>query len=256
MIFRAKKDHSYICIDNYVFERSDISWRAKGILAYLLSRPENWQVHLNDLMARSPLEGRDAIRTALKELEDAGHFQKRRIRGEKGKMSGWECLVFERPQPKTDEPTSADPTYSKYEEEPSTEGSFFQKEKASNPTSSTIGSSLLQRIKNSPTAGGGTHHPIPQPPLPKDSHCKKMALKQISISASQNALIPSSGEMIAFAETEGLQGILEHKEDIWDIWMKDKWHIWKGGRWVFRRDWKSALIKYNSKLEEYKTKNQ
>ena len=62
-----------------------ISWRAKGILIYLLSKPPNWQVYEQDIIRHSK-EGRDAVRVAVKELMTAGYMQKVRQRISNGKF--------------------------------------------------------------------------------------------------------------------------------------------------------------------------
>lgn len=61
----------WAAVPNSLLEDSRVSWRAKGLWAYLHGRPQGWQVREADLTARST-EGRDSVRSALKELEDAG----------------------------------------------------------------------------------------------------------------------------------------------------------------------------------------
>ena len=55
-IFRVKKnaDNPFVMIDRRPIENPKLSWKAKGILAYLLSRPDNWVVRLGDLVKHSP----------------------------------------------------------------------------------------------------------------------------------------------------------------------------------------------------------
>lgn len=50
-IIRSPKDEKYTVIDNAVFERNQLSWRAMGLLAYVLSKPNNWSIHINELVA-------------------------------------------------------------------------------------------------------------------------------------------------------------------------------------------------------------
>jgi hypothetical protein len=69
MIIRVvSKERNYTRIENSSLEDRNLSFRAKGILAYLLSKKDDWTVVVQDLMNRSPKEGRDAIRAAMEEL--------------------------------------------------------------------------------------------------------------------------------------------------------------------------------------------
>lgn len=76
MIIKVEKyDTPFVQIDKRPLEDPHISWKAKGILAYLLSRPNDWQVRLQDLANRSA-DGVYAIRSGLAELENVGYAEK------------------------------------------------------------------------------------------------------------------------------------------------------------------------------------
>jgi len=62
----------YLVLDRSMMDDPRLSFRAKGLLAYLLSLPESSSFEITGLAAVST-EGRGAIETALKELEDAGY---------------------------------------------------------------------------------------------------------------------------------------------------------------------------------------
>jgi hypothetical protein len=96
-IFRTMKDadNPFVMIDRRPIENPVLSWKAKGILTYLLSRPDNWIVRLGDLVKRSP-DGVHAIRGAIKELQAAGHVSRREIR-ENGRFVRYELEVYELP---------------------------------------------------------------------------------------------------------------------------------------------------------------
>ena len=94
------KENPYLTMDKTALEDTRLSWKAKGILAYLLSKPDNWTVYCSELEKRAE-DGERSVRSGLKELERYGYLERRRIRGndEKGRQvfTGWETIVYERP---------------------------------------------------------------------------------------------------------------------------------------------------------------
>jgi DnaD/phage-associated family protein len=75
-IFRVvkNKDNPFVMIDKRPLENPELSWGAKGLLTYMLSRPDDWQFNTEDLIRRSS-DGEYALRRLIKELRDAGHVQ-------------------------------------------------------------------------------------------------------------------------------------------------------------------------------------
>lgn len=91
-----KRDNPYVMIDKYGLNDDRLSWKAKGLLAYLLSKPDDWQVYERDLIKRAT-DGRDAVRTGLRELEACGYLSRHQVRGEDGSFGHMEYVVYERP---------------------------------------------------------------------------------------------------------------------------------------------------------------
>lgn len=108
-VIRNPKKNRFVQINNSILESKDLSWRAKGVLAYLLSRPDFWEISARELEDISPTEGRDMVRNAIRELEGLGYVKKRAFRGPGGRMSGWEYWVSEEPSPNTVSPHSVAP---------------------------------------------------------------------------------------------------------------------------------------------------
>lgn len=96
-IFRVEKnkDNPFVMIDRRPIENPKLSWRAKGILTYLISRPDNWTVRLGDLVKRST-DGSAAIRKAVRELREAGHIIYN-VERENGRIKQWILQVHEVP---------------------------------------------------------------------------------------------------------------------------------------------------------------
>ena len=98
-IFRIQKnaDNPFVMIDKRIFTDKKLSYRAKGVLGYLLSRPDNWLVNMVDV-ANQSTEGRDAVITAVNELMKHGYVERLEHR-DKGRFSHYEYLVYEVPKP-------------------------------------------------------------------------------------------------------------------------------------------------------------
>ena len=94
MIVKAKHTTEFFQMNNTSIQDPSLSWKARGLLAYFMSLPETWEIHLRDLWTRSP-DGRAATETALKELIAAGYLRK-----EQGKnyRRDTKYTVYETPQ--------------------------------------------------------------------------------------------------------------------------------------------------------------
>lgn len=90
MILRKKKSR-FTIVNNEVIEDRNLSYRALGLLAYLLSKPNNWQIMITELSTGR--EGRDAVYTAIKELINAGYVERKTIRDERNRVTGTEYII-------------------------------------------------------------------------------------------------------------------------------------------------------------------
>ncbi len=98
-IIRVEKNRQnpYVMIRNSVFEDPLISWKAKGLMGYFLSRPDNWQINVRDLVQRST-DGRDSVYATLRELRSRGYLLEVISRHPRGYIQAREYHVFEVPQ--------------------------------------------------------------------------------------------------------------------------------------------------------------
>lgn len=74
-----------------------LSFRARGVLAYVLSKPNDWRTVSELIAAQSPREGRDAIRTALRELADAGYLVREKVQDPATGRWATISTIFEQP---------------------------------------------------------------------------------------------------------------------------------------------------------------
>lgn len=92
------KENPYVQIDKRIFEDDRLSWKAKGLLGYFLSRPDDWEVSVYDLINRSK-DGRDSVYAGMKELREVGYMDRIPDRNEKGRIVKHYYIVFESPKP-------------------------------------------------------------------------------------------------------------------------------------------------------------
>jgi hypothetical protein len=96
-VFRVERTHNYTVMSNHHLRDRNLSLKAKGLLSQILSLPEDWDYSLSGLACINS-EGRDAIRTAVQELERAGYIRRSRVRDDKGCLRGTEYVIYEEPQ--------------------------------------------------------------------------------------------------------------------------------------------------------------
>lgn len=90
---QRRKRRSFTQVDNEISNNEEISWQAKGMLLYLLSKPDGWVFYETDLVKRAT-NGRDSVRAIIKELLDYGYLKRgERIRNKKGHLGGYKYTV-------------------------------------------------------------------------------------------------------------------------------------------------------------------
>ena len=127
-VFRVEKNKGYTVMSNHHLRNKELSLKAKGLLSQMLSLPEDWDYTLAGLSLINR-EKIDAIREAVRELENAGYIQRSRERDEKGRLRGTTYVIYEQP-PKLDLPTLEKPTL----DNPTLEKPMLEKPTLENPT--------------------------------------------------------------------------------------------------------------------------
>lgn len=99
-IIRVRKNHNadpFARIDKVPLNDSFLSYKAKGILSYVLSKPDGWQVNITDL-ANHAADGPKAIRSGIKELIKYKYCQRCKVVDPKTKrIIKWVLIFYERP---------------------------------------------------------------------------------------------------------------------------------------------------------------
>lgn len=107
-IRRTKRTGDFTTVHNEYLQDVNLSWKAKGLITYIMSLPPDWQLNLSDLKKRSK-DGRDATAAGLRELITNGYCQRCKVRGDGGTFVGCDYEVsdikeFEPEQPQTENP--------------------------------------------------------------------------------------------------------------------------------------------------------
>lgn len=82
-------------MSNYHLKDRSLTYKAKGLLSFMLSLPSDWDYSLKGLCAISK-ESRDGIRSILKELQEHHYLKIEKTRGDKGYFE-YNYLIYEIP---------------------------------------------------------------------------------------------------------------------------------------------------------------
>ncbi|OAJ35334.1 helix-turn-helix domain-containing protein [Piscirickettsia salmonis] len=91
------KKNTFAQIDKACLYDSSISLKAKGLLAILLSFPQDWKIRVKDLCQRAK-DQETAVRSGLNELIKTGYAKRSRVTDDKGRVIRWDFYVFEEKQ--------------------------------------------------------------------------------------------------------------------------------------------------------------
>lgn len=95
MSIRVHKKTKFTTISNDLINNKAVSWEARMVLIYLLSKPEGWKIRSSDLVNQSPA-GRDKVASILKELGENQYLYRWAEKVDRGRFE-WRSEVFESP---------------------------------------------------------------------------------------------------------------------------------------------------------------
>ena len=109
-IIRTKREHSYTVVSNKIYDKNQLSWQAMGLLGYLLTKPDNWQVMVAELVnvtkdTKKPT-GSNGVYNIINELKEKGFISVR-----KNSDGSTDYTVYDEPiqQPNQANPNQANP---------------------------------------------------------------------------------------------------------------------------------------------------
>jgi len=108
--FKNNIKGNFTTIPNNLVNDESLSWKAKGIFLYLASKPNDWQFYMSEI-ANNATDGRTALQSGIKELEDGGYLTRKRLHGDDGSIERWEwVLTTKQITHQTENPPDGKPT--------------------------------------------------------------------------------------------------------------------------------------------------
>ncbi|MDI9901282.1 replication protein [Rhodococcus sp. IEGM 1409] len=104
-----RRADKFTILSNEVVNDTRLSFRARGVLIWLLSKPVDWRTRSESIAAQSDKDGRDAVRSAMRELADLGYLV--RVKMQDPETGQWATMstVYEIPADRDDSPTPENP---------------------------------------------------------------------------------------------------------------------------------------------------
>lgn len=96
MVHREEHNESYSIIDNAVLQNVNLSWEARGFLAYLLSLPNDWNFTVRGLVKQTG-SSKNVILRLMNELKAAGYIKLERKKDKDGRFTQSSWHIYESP---------------------------------------------------------------------------------------------------------------------------------------------------------------
>lgn len=107
-----RRESNFYVLDKRISEDKNLSWAARGLLIYLLGKPDHWNVSVealqNETASSIKPTRRDGVYSLINELMAAGYVKREKKRVG-GAFTGYDYIVSEEALPCTDEPYTDEP---------------------------------------------------------------------------------------------------------------------------------------------------
>ena len=101
-IFKTERNKNYKTISLNIYDDNRLSWKAKGLHTYLISRPDDWQIYRQDLLNKAT-DGSTSLNSAVRELIDYNYMELETGKTEKNRFYS-HYIVYEVPKLPQDVP--------------------------------------------------------------------------------------------------------------------------------------------------------
>ena len=110
-IIKPSKFDNFTIVPNAIFRHEGISQQATGLYCYLFSHSSSQEITIN-FITNHFKNGRDAVRSAIAELEQLGYLQREQLR-QNGKIVAYNYILKDTPateKPSTEKPSTGKPS--------------------------------------------------------------------------------------------------------------------------------------------------
>lgn len=97
-LIKANLDREFFAMRNHAFRNKTLSYKAMGLLAFMLQTPPGWEFSVSGLQSCAK-DGRDSIRAGLHELQNHKYFFRIAYKDQKGKYVNIEYHISDIPFP-------------------------------------------------------------------------------------------------------------------------------------------------------------
>lgn len=87
-----KPESSFVMIPNDWVRDPKLSFKAKGLLAYLLTHEEGYDLTIEQIVAETA-DSRNSVYRTLNSLIEAGYLTRKRSRDERGRLTQWTYVI-------------------------------------------------------------------------------------------------------------------------------------------------------------------
>lgn len=94
-VIRVRKDANYFAASNEPFNDIRLSWETRGLMGYLLSKPDHWEINVEDLVKKGPAK-EFKIRRMLAEARKCGYMNRIRVTNQNNTFD-WITEIYESP---------------------------------------------------------------------------------------------------------------------------------------------------------------
>jgi hypothetical protein len=223
---RKDRDNPYAQIRRATLEDEPLSWEARGVLGYLLCKPDDWQLRVNDLINRGP-GGRERMYRILKELEINGYIRRVCEQGANGKFV-WFTEVYEAPQVQESDL-------------PYTENPYTVKPLTEKPQHTNNEASLITNLERETPAPVATQE-RPVTPVPKKQR------KPPAVETPLPADFTVTADMVAWAKERGIPPAIIARET-------EKFKDGALARGRTYKDWPAAWRMWMQRIDDFPSTN-
>lgn len=109
-IVKSNYKRNFTSVNNDFIRDQQLSWKAKGIIIYVMSLPDDWQLHISELFKHAR-DGRDSTYNGIRELIDRGYCRRSDVRDSRGMFAGYEYTISDRREfvPDAENPDTENP---------------------------------------------------------------------------------------------------------------------------------------------------